>query len=166
MSVAERYAALWSALHGLREAWIDLRVTVQSDRPRDEGPLLLDRLDDELDDGLVVLDEAVAAVAGALQEPDALHAGGDALAVVHERVVRAGEGFWTGAGSCERRAELRSLGRRRGGEWPAWLLGVEAARGRVPAGLSAVQEALRHAWQALVERAARGVHETRQTEGR
>ena len=60
--VDDRYHQLWNGLHSLREAWLDMRITVREDRPRGEGTLLVDRLCDEADDGLGAIEDGLAAV--------------------------------------------------------------------------------------------------------
>jgi hypothetical protein len=156
MVVAERYRQLWERLHELREAWLELRITVREDRPRGEATMLVERVGDEVDDGVAALEEALGAVTGALQDPDDVRAGGGALSIVHQRLTATTDGYWQGLGSLERWRELRSLARRHGGEWAAWARSVDDARGRLPARMTAVSDELRHAWTELVERAASG----------
>jgi hypothetical protein len=95
-------------------------------------------------------------VTGALQDSEDLRAGGRALSVVHRRVMQASDRYWLSIASLDRRRELESLARRHGGEWAAWARSVEDAQGRLPTGMTAVNEELRHAWTDLVERAATG----------
>jgi hypothetical protein len=156
MAVAERYEQLWTRLHELREAWLELRLTVGEDRPRGEGTMLVDRLGDEVDDGLAAVEEALAAVRAAMQEPDDIRAGARALSTAHGRLTQVADGYWRGPASLERQRQLHSLGRRRGGEWGAWVRSVDDAQGRFPASLTAVSEELRRTWLELVERAASG----------
>jgi hypothetical protein len=153
MVVEQRYHELWGSLHHLREAWLELRLTLQEDRPDGESTLLVERLDDQADDGLGGVEEALAAVLGPLQEPDDVRAGGRALATAHERLGTVARGYWTELGSPERQSQLRSLTRRRGGEWTIWARGVDDALGRIPPRLGEVDDALRQAWLDLVERA-------------
>lgn len=152
----ERYQQLWTRLHVLRETWLELRITVREDRPRGEATLLVDRLCDEADDGLSAIEDALTAVAGALEAPDDVRAAGRALGVTHERLARVGSDFWQSISSLERRRELHSLARRHGGEWAAWARSVEDGMARVPAGLAVADEELRRAWAEVVERAVSG----------
>jgi hypothetical protein len=154
--VAERYRELWGRMHELRETWLELRITVREDRPAGEATMLVDDLGDEVDDALGGLEEALAAVTGALQAPDDIRAGARALATAHERLTQIADGYWQGLGSLERRRELHSLARRRGGEWAAWAHGVDDIDARLPAGLTAVSTELGRAWTRLVERAESG----------
>jgi hypothetical protein len=154
--VVERYQRLWARMHELREAWVELRITVREDRPAGEATMLVDRLGDDVDDALGGLEEALGAVTGALGAPDDIRAGARALAIAHERVTQVAEGYWQGLGSLDRRRELDSLARRHGGEWAAWARSVEDLQGRLPAGLTAVSAELRRAWIELVERADSG----------
>lgn len=153
MVVEQRYHELWESLHRLREAWQGLRLVLREDRPSSESTLLVDWLDDRADDGLGGLDEAIAAVVGPLQSPDDVRAGSRALAAAHQRIGSVARGYWTELGSPERQTQLRSLARRRGGEWSAWGRGVDDALGRIPPCLGHVDDALRQAWLDLVERA-------------
>lgn len=153
MVVEARYQDLWASLHQLREAWLELRLTLQEDRPDGQSTLLVERLDDQADDGLGGLEEALAAVVTPLQAPDDVRAGGRALATAHERVGNVAHSYWTELGSAERHVQLRSLTRRRGGEWTAWARGFEDALDRIPPRLGQVDVALRQAWVELVERA-------------
>jgi hypothetical protein len=156
MVVAERYQQLWTRLHELREALLELRITVGEDRPQGEATMLVERLGDDVDDGLAAVEEALEAVRGAMRDPDGVRAGGLALSTAHERLTRAADGYWQGLGSFERRRQLHSLGRRRGGEWGAWVRSVEDSHAGFPARLTAVSDELRRAWLELVERAASG----------
>jgi hypothetical protein len=151
--VDDRYHQLWNGLHSLREAWLDMRITVREDRPRGEGTLLVDRLCDEADDGLGAIEDGLAAVARALAAPDDMRAGGRALAVAHDRLARVRRDLWQCIGSFERRRELQSLARRHGGEWAAWAQSVDDGVGRIPSVLAVADEELRQAWAELVEHA-------------
>jgi len=154
MVVGERYAQLWQRLHEVREAWVDLRITVREDRPLGEATMLVESIGDDVDDGLAAVEEAVRAVACALQDSEDLRGGGRALGVVHSRLAQACGHYWRGIASADRQRELQSLARRHGGEWAAWARSVQDAHGRLPTGISAVDDELRHAWTDLVERAA------------
>ncbi len=155
--LAERYQQLWTRMHALREAWLELRITVREDRPAGEATLLVEQVGDEVDDALGALEEALTAVSAALQAPGDVRAGAHALATAHARLTQAADGYWRGLGSVERRRELSSLARRRGGgEWAAWARSVDDAQARSPAHLTAISDELRHAWTELVELAASG----------
>jgi hypothetical protein len=156
MTVADRYQELWARLHDLRDVWLGLRLTVREDRPPGEATLLVERVGDEIDDGLAALDDALGAIGGALDEPDDVRAGGRALALAHGRSADVAAAYWQGVGSPERRNELRSLARRHGRDWAAWARSVDDALQRVPVALTAVDRELGHAWAELVERAASG----------
>ena len=151
--VEQRYQELWERLHQLRESWQELRLILREDRPAGDGALLVDWLDDRVDDGLGDVDEALAAVVGALQSPDDVRNGSRALSSAHEHAGRLARGYWNELGSPERQAQLRSLAHRRGGEWGAWGSGVHDALGRIPPRLEQTDDALRQAWADLVERA-------------
>jgi hypothetical protein len=154
--LVERYQQLWLAVREVSEAWEELRITVREDRPVGEAIMLVERLGDELDDGLATLQGARGAVQSALEAPDDLRAAGRALTMAHELVVRAVDGYWKGLGSIDRRRELDSLGRRHGGEWAAWARSVEDAQARLPSRLTTIAEELGRAWSELVDRAASG----------
>jgi hypothetical protein len=156
MLVAERYAQLWQRLHEMREAWLELRITVREDRPLGQATMLVESLGDDVDDGLAAVEEAVGAVTRALQDSEDLRGGGRALGVVHSRLAQASDHYWRGIASADRQRELSSLARRHGGEWAAWAGSVQDAQGRLPTGISAVNDELRQAWTDLVERATSG----------
>jgi hypothetical protein len=153
MVVEERCQQLWTALHQLRECWLELRLTLREDRPLHDATLLVEHLGDEADDGVGELDEALAAVVGLLQAPGDARGGGRALDATHRHLAAVARAYWTGLCARERQSELRSLARRRGGEWAVWTEGVEDALARVPDRLRDVDDALRRAWLELVERA-------------
>jgi hypothetical protein len=154
--LAEHYRELWERMHELRETWLELRITVREDRPAGEATMLVDDLADGVDDALGGLEEALAAVTKALEAPDDIRAGARGLATAHERVTQIADAYWRALGSLERRRELHSLARRRGGEWAAWARGIEDVDARLPAGLTAVNAELGRAWTRLVERAQSG----------
>jgi hypothetical protein len=156
MVVAERYSQLWQRLHEMREAWLELRITVREDRPLGQATMLVESIGDDVDDGLAAVEEAVGAVTGALQDSEDLRAGGRALGVVHSRLAQASDRYWLNIASVTRQRELQSLARRHGGEWMAWARSVQDAHGRLPTGITAANEELGHAWSDLVERAASG----------
>src|SRR5215213_8659314 len=106
--VAEQYDELWAALHSLRDAWLELRITVQ-DRPRGDENALVTRLEDEVDDGVTAVDEAIASLLPRDGEPDEPRTRGRALAVAQEHLERARTQYWRGAGSHERLLALSSL---------------------------------------------------------
>jgi hypothetical protein len=164
MVVEQRYQELWNALHQLRECWLELRLMLREDRPQRGATLLVEHLGDDADDGVGALDEALAAVVGLLQAPDDVRSGGRALDTAHRQVARVQRTYWTRLCSRERHAELRSLGRRRGGEWAVWTEGVPEALARVPARLGGVDDALRRAWLELVERTGISAQATRKDE--
>jgi hypothetical protein len=89
-------------------------------------------------------------------EADEPRTRGRALAVAQEHVERARARYWRGAGSHERQLALSSLGRRRGGEWAAWVPQVETAHARVADALDPADAALRRAWLELIEAASSG----------
>jgi hypothetical protein len=156
MMLTDRYQALWERMHALREAWLELRITVREDVPAGEPTMLVERVGDEIDDAVGAIEEALAALSAALHNPDDIRAGGRALATVHERLTRTADSYWRGLGSAERQRELDSLARRRGGEWAAWERSVDDAHARAPAHLTAISDGLCLAWTELVEVAASG----------
>lgn len=143
---------LWGRLHELREAVLGLRLTVVEDRPRHDGTLFTDRLTDVAEELAAGLEEAIAAVGGALEHPSDVGAVRGALGLAHSRVVRTAKAFWEALGPADRRLELVRLGRR-GAEWRAWAGQVLDAAGRCPEPLAAADDALRRAWSEAVERA-------------
>jgi hypothetical protein len=156
MVVAERYEQLWQRLHEMREAWLELRITVREDRPLRQTTMLVESIGDDVDDGLAAVEDAVGAMADALQDSEDLRAGGRALGIVHSRLAQASDHYWLKIASVDRQRELQSLARRHGGEWISWARSVQDAHGRLPTEITAANEELRRAWSDLVERAASG----------
>jgi AcrR family transcriptional regulator len=154
--LAERYTHLWTRLHGLREAWLELHITVREDRPPGEATMLVDRLGDAIDDAVGALEEALAAVTRAIDDPDDVRAAGRSLHTAHARLGRTWVCYWQGLGSPDRRRELDSIARRRGSEWASWAASVDDSGARLPRHVTAAHEELGHAWTDLVERAASG----------
>ena len=136
---------LWAALHGLREAWIELRLTAREDLPRDGGALAADEFGDHVDDGLGAVEEALAACARLVDCELSPRAAGMAAAVTGERLAAAARIHWRELAAHERQTELRSLARRRGPEWAAWLESVRGALAALPDHLEAAETALRGA---------------------
>jgi hypothetical protein len=147
---------LWTAVHALREAWIEFGLAVR-DHPDDGDNTLLVRLKDEADDGYAAVNDALTSLV-TVEPPER------ALAAAHAHLDRARDCYWRGAGSVERRIALRSLGGRRGGEWTAWVPQVELAGARIPMAMTPADEALRGTWLELAAAAA-GSQQIKATRG-
>ena len=151
MVLDEHRQRLWASLHQLREAWIELRLTVREDVPRDGGAMAADELGDRIDDGLGALEEAIAASARLLDAGTSTREAGAAVALAGERLAEATRLHWRELAAHQRQTELRALARRRGPEWTAWHIGVSEALTPLPDRLETAEASLRGATLELLE---------------
>lgn len=159
MPIEATFQALTAKFEALREAVASLRLTAVEDRPPRNEVLLVERLGDAVEDLGGCLGEAAAAAAGALgaiAHPLDGHRARQALALAHERFIRAEYKLVFGVISAEQLEELARFGRRRGPEWLGWTGSVLQALEQCRAPLRDVDEALLSAWQELSERLGAG----------
>jgi hypothetical protein len=154
MSVEAALQELWSRLHELREALLGLRLTAVEDRPDEGRTALTDRLADESEELAAALEEAIHAVAGALESQDDVDRVRAGVGVAHREIGRAAQRFWLSLGDGRRQLELVRLARRGGQPWRDWVRSVFAAAEPCASALHAADGAVRSAWDELVERAA------------
>jgi hypothetical protein len=142
-------------LHRVGDVLNGARLTVQEDRPADDGAPI-DRLADAVDDAIGWLEEAKAAAFDAQQAAAAHPFDGQrasrALASCQERFLRMSEHFAAELVSHERLADVRRFSRTRGGEWRAWAAEATAAIDRCRDPLDAAARALFQCWRDLTER--------------
>jgi hypothetical protein len=153
------FQALTANFEALRDAVASLRLTVVEDRPPRNEVLLVERLGDAVEDLGGCLEEAAAAAAaalGAVAHPLDGHRARQALALAHERFIRAEYKLVFGLISAEQLEELARFGRRRGDEWLGWTGSVLQALEQCRVPLNEADEALLSAWQELSERLGAG----------
>jgi hypothetical protein len=176
MTVVESYQRLWSCLHELREPWLELRLTVSEDVPRQGDALAADEIGDRVDDGLAALEVAVASAAKLVEGDPPLRAAGELLDEVAGQLAQVSR-TWRELARHERQVQLTALGRRRGPEWSAWVVGVQGALASLPDRLETTESAWRAVSRELLERASWAIDQrttppageppaTRESEGR
>jgi hypothetical protein len=153
MMLTDRYQALWERMHALREAWLELRITVREDVPVGDGAMPAERLGDHLDDALGTLEDALATASTLVQDETRPRDVTPGLAHVGERLAAASRIYARDVGAYAPQAELGALARRRGPQWAAWLTGVREAAAPIPDLDEATQAAWRAAVLELVDRA-------------
>jgi hypothetical protein len=146
MMLAERYQELWSRMHDLREAWLELGITVREDVPRDGGAMPAERLADRVDDAVGALEEAVTAATALLQDRPRSGGAAPPLARIGARLAETSRIYWRDLAAYGPQAELGALARRRGPEWSAWVAGLRQAY----APLADLQDGTEAAWRAVL----------------
>lgn len=142
--------AAWHRLHEVIEA---LRVTTVEDKPLTDGVLLIDRCGDATEDLLGWATEGLAAAAEAQQAiSDAvdLNRARRTLASSQKRFSQLNDKF-SEFTSYEHLSELTRLGRKRRGEWLAWVRSVMDANAQCWAPMRDVRDALARTWQEMAE---------------
>src|SRR5262249_23224075 len=133
MALEGAFQELSERLHRLREALLALRVTVVEDRPLLGDVVFVDLIGDGAAACLGWLEEAIAAIGRAQPATGqswGLAAARWAAGACQEQLCRITGQFTNDLHSYERIGGLMRMGRRRGGEWQAWTVGVKHALDR------------------------------------
>jgi hypothetical protein len=153
MALEPTFAELVIKWHQLHEAFQALRVTTVEDQPLSGDVLLVERCADAAEDlfgwtteGLTAAVESQDAVGATLD----LNRARRALATSQERSSRLTDEFLEFT-SFERLTDLIRLGRKRRGEWLAWVKSVIDAVGRCWHPMRELREALIQCWKELAE---------------
>ncbi len=159
MALEATFRTLDDRLKGVREAFTDLRVSLQEDSPQRGAPLLVDQLGDAATELLGWLEEAAEAGAEALRHagrPRDLEAVQIALLTCHERVHQVAQRFAAELLSCERVGEIHDLGRERGRSWGLWSASVAKALDQCQGTLLAAGGGVLDGWKEVSELAGVG----------
>jgi hypothetical protein len=147
---------LCSRLQQLRDALAEVHLGVVEDRPMPGDAVLVDVFGNTAEDLIGWLDEALDA-AGAAREavapPVRLDDAHRALGTCHERFHEVAHRYGADLVSFRKIADLRSLGRKRRGEWLAWTGSIQDSLERCRAPLHDAGLALVRCWQELAEHA-------------
>src|SRR5262249_15486170 len=138
----------------LHDALQGLGVTAREDKPLRGDTVLSDRYGDAIDDLLGWFEEARRAAAEGCESvghPLDFNRARRALTACHEAFQSLAQRFAADLVNYQRIAELRLLGRRRRGEWRAWVGSLEEALDRCQQPLAEVSQALFCCWQELAE---------------
>jgi hypothetical protein len=143
--------AAWRRLHEVVEA---LRVTTVEDKPLTDGVLLVDRCGDATEDLLGWATEGLAAATnalGAVGETLDLNRARRALSTCQQCFARLEDELLTFT-SYDHLTEINRFGRKRRGEWLAWVRSVRDAAAQCLQPTMELREALVRCWQELAER--------------
>jgi hypothetical protein len=156
VAIEKSFRELAVRLRRLHDAFEALQLTAREDTPREGSVVLVDSLADAVDDcmgwieeSLVLADSAAKAV-GARAD---LAAGNVALAGCQERFHLAQQRFLSDLVSYERLRELTAFGRRRTGEWQAWVKSMMQGAEQCRQPLDEVSRELLSCWQEIADRA-------------
>ncbi len=155
MALEATFHHLSADLLKLREALLELHLTVAEDRPLKGASAFVERFSDAIEDmrGLVEDARLAAAEGGqAVGRPVDLDRARRALATAHEKCNRLARQYALDLVSYQRVDQLTRLGRERGGEWQAWASSVKEGLERCRQPLDNVNEAFFQCWQEIAER--------------
>ncbi|MEZ4618354.1 MAG: hypothetical protein R2867_22955 [Caldilineaceae bacterium] len=153
MTLVRTCQQLQEALHALGGAVQALHVSVVEDRPPKDDVALTDLFGDALEEIAGRVEECAQGLAPHLPTPDRPSAG----VVLWQALACCQSNFGDLQFRCfdllayGRLAPLVQLGRRRGGEWQSWAIGVRTGLEQLPPLLYAVQQSLTACWQELGE---------------
>jgi hypothetical protein len=143
--------AAWRRLHEAVEA---LRVTTVEDKPLAGGVLMVERWGDQTEDSLGWAAEGLTAAMDALAavgETVDLNRARRSLSRCQQCFARL-EDQLLALESYDRVTELMRFGRKRRGEWLAWVRSVREAAAQSGRPTMELREALVRCWQELAER--------------
>jgi hypothetical protein len=152
--------ALCSRIRLLRDALAEVRLGVVEDRPETGDAVLIDVFGNTADDLIGWLEEALAAADLARQAvvpPARIDDARRALGACHERFNEVSLHYGTDLVSFRRIADLRSLGRKRRGEWLPWTASIQDSLERCRQPLHEASLALLRCWQELAEHAGAAI---------
>jgi hypothetical protein len=147
---------LCSRLRQLRDALTEVHLGVVEDRPLPGDAVLVDVFGNTAEDLIGWLEEALAAAEAAREAvvpPVRLDAAHRALGTCHERFHEVAHRYSADLVSFRKIADLRSLGRKRRGEWLAWTGSIQDSLERCRAPLHDAGIALVRCWQEFAEHA-------------
>jgi hypothetical protein len=162
VALEETFADLvvkWRQLHEAAQA---LRITAVEDQPAEGAVLLIERCADAAEDLLGWAALGLAAAGDAQQGtgviPNVSHVSParHSLKTSQQHFARLDDQFFTFA-SYERVSELVRFGRRRRGEWLAWVHGMREAISQCREPIQQVRDALASCWDGLAEHSGTAV---------
>jgi hypothetical protein len=121
------FREMTECLRRLHDNLLAVQLTIRVDTPKEGSVLLVDVFGDATDDVLGWLEEAIQAAREAQKgvgHPVDLDGARRALVAVQEQFHRAEQAFLSDLVSYERLNELSKFGKRRCGEWRAWVKSV------------------------------------------
>ncbi len=156
----EQYTALKTAMGEALVSFKELRLTVAEDVPYSDGPLIIERFSDRVDDIVGWLEEMSESLSDCLfhlskgQDRDNVR---KALVFCQSQGNKIASTFCRDLMSYETIRELRRVGRRNGPEWIAWGLSLERALEACKLPIDSLQRALIGAWNEVAKQATSGI---------
>jgi hypothetical protein len=154
VALEESFADLMKTWRQLHESVQALRITAVEDQPAEGAVLLIERCADAAEDLLGWAALGLAAAADAQQDtgviPNVARAR-HSLKTSQQHFGKLDDQFFIFA-SYERISELIRFGRRRRGEWLAWVHGIREAISQCREPIQHVRDALASCWDGLAER--------------
>jgi hypothetical protein len=121
------FREMTECLRRLRDNLLAVQLTIRVDTPKEGSVLLVDVFGEAVDDVVGWLEEAIQAACEAQKavgHPVDLDRARRALVSAQEQFHRAEQAFLSDLVSYERLNELTKFGKRRCGEWNAWVKSV------------------------------------------
>jgi hypothetical protein len=157
VAIEKAFRELAVRLRRLRDAFEALQLTAREDTPREGSVVLVDSLADAVDDCMGWIEEGLALAEDAAKIVAArqdLVAARLPLAGCQERFHLAQQRFLSDLVSYERLRELTAFGRRRKGEWQAWVKSMRQGAEQCRQPFDEVSRELLSCWQEIADRAA------------
>jgi hypothetical protein len=159
VALEEDFADLMKTWRQLHETVQALRITAVEDQPAEGAVLLIERCSDAAEDllgwaalGLAAAGDAQQGIGVAPSVARARHS----LKMSQQHFGKVDDQFFMFA-SYEHVSELIRFGRRRRGEWLAWVHSMRAAISRCREPIQQVRDALASCWEGLAEQSGTSV---------
>lgn len=159
MALEESFSNLVKTWRYLHESVQALRITAVEDQPAEGAVLLVERCADAAEDllgwaalGLAAGDDARQAIGVVPNVSRARHS----LKTSQQHFAKLDDQFFTFA-AYERLSELIRFGRKRRGEWLAWVHSIVEASSQCREPIQQVRDALASCWDGLTEQSGTSV---------
>jgi hypothetical protein len=155
MALEKAFQELTTRLRKLRDALMEVRLTVVEDRPVTDEAVLVDHFEYGIEDVLGWLEDGIKHAAEAEQAvgvPLDLDRARRGLSHSQEWFQRAEQRYFGDLVSYVRIEELTSFGRQRRREWQGWAESVKKGLEHCRPAMEETSQALIRCWQELAER--------------